>query len=152
MSRYTMLHLTGLCLKPLYHGEYQTNHQQCQQVSTECKSTCPNQISEQELNTLIQWVHRKQWQHRCLTIAFSLTWTLFGSGKCLINAALLWKLVFLIFTKCPTGIRQKKRYSKTLLVNSILHAQSGICQLYVRLLPVDPVFLCIFTWWALKRN
>lgn len=56
---YTMPHLTGLCLKPLNHGEYQINHQQCQQVSTESKSTCPNQISGQELNTLIQLVHRR---------------------------------------------------------------------------------------------
>lgn len=38
--------------------------QQCQQVSTQSKSTCPNQISKQELNTLIQWVHR--WTMRTL--------------------------------------------------------------------------------------
>lgn len=54
-----MSQFTGLCLKPLNHREYQINHQQCQQVSTQCKSTCPNQISGQELNTLIQLVHRR---------------------------------------------------------------------------------------------
>lgn len=133
-----MPHLTGLCLKPLNHWEY-LNKPPAMSTGFHTEQI---HLSKFHFRTGVKYTdsmgaQKEQWEHRCLVIAYSLTWTRFDSGKCLTNVALLWKLVILIYSTCRVCKRQK-RYSNVLLGNSIYQAQNGVCQLSAEVLPIDP--------------